>query len=483
MPSEQERTLKRTFWLLVMVVGSMALSTGALKLWLNATEPRDVAERVPTAYAYDWPEALTRPARLVNTGTLLSGKGVPSTDAGSWLQFRGADRTNIADAREKLLRTWPPDGPEVLWRIPVGDGHAGPVVHKGRVFLMDYDEHKKEDAVRCLSLADGAEIWRYTYSVVVKPQHGMSRTVPAVTDDYVVTLGPKGHVHCLEMETGKLVWKMDLVKEYGTRIPSWYAGQCPLIDGDVVILAPGAEPLMMAVQLASGNILWKTPNPDGWGMTHSSVTSMDFAGGRHYIYCTTKGVAGIDARDGKLLWTHPWTIGYAVVPMPVVIAPDRVFLSGGYRAESVMLRLSGSGQSVSADEVLRLPPETFGSDQQTPILHDGHLYAVIPRGRGQLACMDVDGKLKWVSGFEKQFHLGPYILADGLLLVLSSHHDSEGVLHLVEASPDAAGYKELAQAKVVNGHDCWGPMALVNGKLLLRDSDELVCLTVGRREP
>ena len=125
----------------------------------------------------------------------------------------------------------------------------------------------------------------------------------------------------------------------------------------------------------------------------------------------------------------------------------------------------------------------FGSDQQTPILHEGHLYGVIPRGRGQLACMDVSGKQKWVSGFAKQFHLGPYLLADGRLLLLSSHRDSEGVLHLVEASPDGSGYRELAQAKVLSGHDCWGPMALVNGKLLLRDSEELLCLKVGRREP
>ena len=238
-PFRQEQTLKRTLWLVFMVVGSIVLSTGALTLWLHVTEARDVSERVPTSYAYVWPEALTRPPRLVNAGTLLPGKGVPSTDAGSWPQFRGADRTNIAETREKLLRSWPAGGPEALWRIPVGDGHAGAAVHKGRVFLLDYDEQKKEDVVRCLSLADGAEIWRYTYSVVIKPQHGMSRTVPAVTDDYVVTLGPKGHVRCLEMETGKLVWKMDLVEEYGTRIPPWYTGQCPLIDGDVVILAPG----------------------------------------------------------------------------------------------------------------------------------------------------------------------------------------------------------------------------------------------------
>jgi outer membrane protein assembly factor BamB len=240
---------------------------------------------------------------------------------------------------------------------------------------------------------------------------------------------------------------------------------------------------MMAVELATGKVRWKTPNPDGWGMTHSSVAPMDFRGSRQYIYCTTKGVLAVDARDGSVLWTHPWTIGYAVVPMPIVVAPGRVFLSGGYRAESVMLRLvAGAAGAISVQEAFRCPPETFGSDQQTPILYQNHLYGVVPKGHGQLACMDLDGNVQWTSGFEKQFHLGPYLLADGMLLVLGSYGDTEGVLHLVEARPEG-GYHELARAKLLKGHDCWGPMALVNGKLLLRDSNEMLCVKVGRREP
>lgn len=481
--------MKRLVWLVVTVSVSVLLSAGVLKLWLEATEPAGVSERLPTFEAYHWPERYGKTTREVNPGTLSAGSGVPSSDVGSWPQFRNLDRSNIADARERLLREWPEGGPRELWRITVGDGHAGPAVHKGRVFLMDYDGKKREDVVRCLSLADGQEIWSYSYTVVLKPQHGMSRTVPAVTDDYVVTIGPKGHVHCLEMATGKLVWKIDLVKEYGTDIPSWYGGQCPLIDGAYAIVAPGGSALVMAVRLADGEVVWKTPNPDGWGMTHSSVAAMDLGGRRQYVYCSTKGVVGVDGTDGRVLWSHPWTIGYAVVPTPVVIPSggsdakvSRVFLAGGYRAESVMLELTAAQGGIRVDEVFRCPPEEFGSDQQTPILYGGHLYAVVPKGRGQLACMGVDGKVKWTSGFAKQFHLGPYLLADGLLVVLGSYRETEGVVHLVEARAEL-GYRELARAKVLGGHDCWGPMALVNGKLLLRDSTELVCIEVGRREP
>ncbi|HNU60471.1 MAG TPA: PQQ-binding-like beta-propeller repeat protein, partial [Aquaticitalea sp.] len=128
----------------------------------------------------------------------------------------------------------------------------------------------------CLSLDDGAEIWNYAYPVKIKRNHGMSRTVPAVTEKHIVTLGPKCHVHCLDPVTGQFYWMIDLVKEYQTVVPPWYAGQCPLIDGERVILAPGGSALLIAVDGASGKVLWQTPNPDKWDMTHSSIIPMTF---------------------------------------------------------------------------------------------------------------------------------------------------------------------------------------------------------------
>ena len=83
----------------------------------------------------------------------------------------------------------------------------------------------------------------------VKRNHGMSRTVPAVTDKLVVAMGPKCHVVCLDAVTGELRWGLDLVRQYGATVPPWYAGQCPLIDNGAVILAPGGkDALLLAVR-------------------------------------------------------------------------------------------------------------------------------------------------------------------------------------------------------------------------------------------
>jgi outer membrane protein assembly factor BamB len=461
MTQQQGRFVVWTVPFLAAVLGAAALG-----VWLFAGSAPQVAQRLP-GQEVRMPGTAPIAPKAVNEGTLITGSGKPSVYPGNWVQYRGDARDGVAQAGPHLSRSWGDGEPKALWKIEVGEGHAGPVVRDGRIYLMDYDAQKQEDAFRCLSLDDGSEIWRYTHSVKVKRNHGMSRTTPAVNDKFVVAMGPMGHVYCLDEMIGARVWQIDLVKEYGATIPEWYAGQCPLIEGDRVVLAPGGDPLMMTVELATGKIVWRTPNPGGWKMTHSSIVAMDADGVRQYVYCTTLGAVGVSATDGKLLWTKPdWKITLANVPMPVPVGENRALFTGAYNSGSMMLRILRD----RTEEVFRLKPSVFASDMQTPILYQDHLYTVIPRG--ELSCLGLDGKPLWTSGAAKRFgQYGPYLIADGLILVLN---DQTGVLTLAEA--DSAAYRELAQAKVLDGHDAWAPMALVGNRLLLRDMTTLVCL-------
>ena len=52
------------------------------------------------------------------------------------------------------------------------------------------------------------------------------------------------------------------------------------------------------------------------------------------------------------------------------------------------------------------------------------------------------------------------------------------MLRLIEANTKE--YKELASAQILKDEDVWGPMALSNGKLIIRDNKEMVCLQVGQ---
>lgn len=373
-----------------------------------------------------------------------------------------------------LARSWPEDGPKAVWKIEVGEGFAAPAIFKGRVYLTDYDHKGQADALRCLSLADGQEIWRYTYPVKVKRYHGMSRTIPAVTEKFVVSLGPKCHVVCCDAITGELRWKLDLVHEFGVTVPEWYAGQCPLLDGDRLILATGGDALIIAVDLASGKVLWKSPNPRQALMTHASLTPVEFKGRRMYVYPANNGVYGVAAEDGRILWdTDIWTVKMANIPAPVYVGDGRIFLSGGYNAGSMMIQLEEANGKFSVKSLFRLKPNVFGSTQHTPILYRNHLFGVLPEPNLQLACLDLTGKTVWTSGTANKFGKGgPYMIAQDMIFVLND----EGLLTLVEAS--TTGFKKLAQAKVLDGNDAWGPMALADGRLIVRDMTQMICLDV-----
>jgi len=186
-------------------------------------------------------------------------------------------------------------------------------------------------------------------------------------------------------------------------------------------------------------------------------------------------VLGVDASNGAILWdTDAWRVSTATVPSPVPIGDGRIFLCGGYNSGAMMIRLKPAGGQFTVEELFRLKPDVFGSEQQTPVLYQGYIYGVLPAPSKELACLDLNGKQVWRSGSTNRFGLGPYMLAGGMLYVLNEN----GELNLVQATP--SGYKPMAKAKVLNGPEAWAPMALAGTRLLARDVTTMVCLNVGR---
>lgn len=442
----------------------------SLLIWLWPKH-LDLNRRLPGQDRQEGAVAATIPEG-VPEGTLTKGPGMATENIDeSWPWFRNTHHNGIyRNESIALSRDWPAAGPPALWEIEIGEGHAGATFHQGRIYLLDYDRENEADVLRCISPADGSDIWRYAYPIKVKRNHGMSRTVPAVTDKHVVSLGPKGHVICLDAVTGEYLWGINLVSEYGTRIPLWYAGQCPLIDGERVIIAPGGpEALLLAVEIATGEPVWQTPNPREWEMTHSSILPTTLAGTKTFVYCASGGVVGVAAEDGELLWeTDQWKISIATVPTPVAIDEQRIFLSGGYNAGSMMLRINRENNTFSPEVAFQLPPKIFGAAQHTPIYHDGHIYGIRPDE--QFVCLDLDGTIVWTSGSDCKFGIGPFLLANNIFYAMDDH----GLLRMFSATPQA--YRQLGEAKVLEGPDSWGPMAMANGLLVLRDLNIMKCL-------
>ena len=403
-------------------------------------------------------------------GFFRAGDGSAGKLGGDWPCFRGASRDNIGTEPLQLARKWTGNAPPRLWQVETGEGYAGATVFKSRVYLLDYDDNAKADVLRCLSADDGREIWRRGYRIDIGRNHGISRTVCAAADGCVVSIGPKCQVLCANAITGDFQWGVDLPRDFHATVPPWYTGQNPLIDNGRVILAPGGDALLVALDLASGRIVWKSANPRAWEMTHSSIVPLTFQGRRLYVYCASGGVVGVSADDGSILFELPqWKVSMANVPSPLPLPGDRILLTGGYGAGSMMIQLAGEGGVIVPKVLYRLPPEVFGAEQQTPVFYQGYVYGVIPVS-GELVCLSLDGKPLWTSGAEYRFGAGPFLIADGMILLLND----TGTLTLAEASP--AAFKPVVHAKLFeHGHESWGPMALAGGRLFARDLTRLAC--------
>jgi outer membrane protein assembly factor BamB len=468
----------------LLLIICMAAALAAMGCWLRQRPAVEVGLRLPGKDGR--PENFESGERAINLeGTFERFHENPEAGGGSWPRFRGSDYDNIYRPAVPLMETWSEDGPEMLWQVDMlGEGHAAPVIFQGRVYLLDYDEEKRADTIRCFALEDGREIWRRWYGVQVKRNHGMSRTIPAVTEKYLVTMGPRCHVVCLDPASGDFRWGIDLTAEYGTEEPLWYTGQCPLIDEDAAVIAPaGPDVLMLGVDCESGEILWKTPNPMGWKMSHSSVLPMAVAGTRMYVYCALGGLAGVSAEAenrGELLWTAPWN-ARVIAPSPVPLEGNRIFQTAGYGSGSIMLRIHEENGGFRAEEQLRAgPDEWLACEQQTPVYYGGLLYGIMPKDAGalrqQFVCYDPDDGLVWSSGPENRFGLGPFLLAEDRFYILSD----EGALTLAAAAAD--GWREKDHAELFDGHDAWGPLAPIGGRMLLRDSMRLFCIRIGNGE-
>jgi len=398
----------------------------------------------------------------------------------TWPRFRGEHSDNISRSEIRLVSRFGSEGPEIKWKVEMGEGHAGAAIYKGEVYVLDYDEALKADMLRCFSLEDGTELWRRWYNVNIKRNHGMSRTVPAVTENHILTLGPRSHVMCVERSNGNFLWGLNVEAEYGTEIPFWYTGQCPLIDNGLAIIATGGKALLIAVDCTTGEVVWETPNPHGWAMSHSSVMPFEYEGVKMFVYSAVGGACGIKADGpdaGKILWeTNAWNHP-VVAPSPVCLPDGKIFLAAGYGAGSMVLQLSKETDGFEVEILQEYPPKDgLASEQQTPVVYEGHLLGILPKDAGplrnQLVCVNPKDftKIIWSSGQTVRFGLGPYMIADGKLFVLSD----DGTLTIVK--PDLNQYIQIDQAKILDGHDAWGPLAVADGYMVMRDSKTLLCI-------
>ncbi len=412
-----------------------------------------------------------------------------------WPQYLGPDRNAVAPVSE-LARSWPEGGPKTLWSVDVGEGYGGAIVKDGKAYFMDRID-SKEDRLRCVNMADGKELWNFGYDAPGKLSFPGSRSIPAIDGNRIFFCGAHGDFYCIDIQNGQPVWNKNIWKEFGgEREPMWGITQNPLIYGDTVIVAAQTPQTgLIAFDKKTGEVVWASPKlPGEPGYVSPSLVQID--GQDHLVMISAGGggrgrggrrrggeaspaeanppatetVLGMDPKTGKTLWTYAGWQCRIPAPPVTAIGDGRLFISGGYDAGSAMIRIEKTEEGFEAKELFKT--QAFGTHVHPPVLYKDHLYAHCSdnsRADG-MACMDLDGNLKWKTGRDPQFDKGGFVFTGDLSL----HIDGpKGILFLVEPNPE--GFKPLAQAQVLDGRS-WAPLAFSDGKLIVRDQKTMKCL-------
>jgi len=435
--------------------------------------------------------------------------------AADWPQYLGPDR-NATSPEKGLMRSWPEGGPKVLWTVSVGRGFGGPVIKDGKVYLLDRDD-KVGDNLRCFDLSNGKELWNFAYDAPGRVMFPGSRSVPIADGNHVYSCGHNGDLYCIDINTHKPVWNANVWTDFGGKpgggsgwgsrgpggFPIWAITQCPLIYGDLLIIASQAPDAgVVAYNKFTGDIVWKTPNLGNESYASPSVVRID--GKDHVVMVisstnpighrelpqTLGNVVGIEPLTGKILWEYDKWHCHISVPIAADAGDNKVLIVGGYELGATMIKVEKKADGSYGTTEL-FTTEEFGDQTKPPILYKGYFYAQYGTNsrRDGMVCMSMDGKIMWKTKRSPDFNKGSMILVDGLILAT----DGKQTLYLIE--PDPSGFKPLASAELlgeagtgsendriasrVGGRtQNWAPMALSDGKLLIRDQKQMKCVVV-----
>ena len=401
-----------------------------------------------------------------------------------WPQVGGPHRDGVSPDTG-LLRSWPKGGPPLVWEAKgLGGGYSAPSVAGARVFGMSY--RGNEEVVWALDESGGKEQWVTPIATasrnIGRPGQEGSRCTPTVDGDFLYALGAAGDLVCLKAADGKEVWHKNLPKDFGGHfMRRWGYCESPLVDGDRLVCTPGGkEATVVALDKKTGSLLWKAPLPEGDGAGYSSPIVVEAAGHRQYVDFLEKGLAGIDAASGKLLWrSRKGANGVANCATPV-FADGLVFAASAYGGGGAQVRLVADGaDGVKAEDVYAT--KKMQNHHGGMILYGGFLYGANGGNEGgSLVCLDYKtGKVMWDARDLGRGRVpkGSLALADGRLY----YRHEDGTMTLLEPTPKA--YTELGRFAQPDRSraSAWPHPVIANGKLYLRDQDVLLCYDVKAR--
>ena len=441
-----------------------------------------------------------------------------------WPRFLGPHGDNTS--RETgLLNRWPTNGPPLIWEKAVGSGYSAPSVRDGRLVL--HHRLGDQEIVEAMDASTGKPQWQHKHvSHFVDPfgYNNGPRCTPLLTSNLCYTFGAEGKLTCLALADGHVVWQRDTAKDWNVPEAFFGVGSTPLLEDGKLIVMVGGQPDsgVVALDPETGKTIWESVGrktwdgvpPIGWRssqpyhwtgdekLTSYSAPVAATIHGQRYLFCLLRqGLVALNPTNGEVRFRRWFSaqVNESVNAMSPVVQQDLVLISAAYyRVGAVVLKVQPDGHSF--DEVWRSPQNPFTRDPagnypdpvlelhfNTPVLHDGFLYAFSGRNEpdASFRCVELKtGRLCWRHdeswpGHTKSqppvYGRGSTIFADGKLIVLGEG----GKLGLFRPNP--AHPEEVSAWQVPQLHyPCWTGPVLAHQKLYLRSEDRLLCFNLAQ---
>ena len=296
-----------------------------------------------------------------------------SVAAASSLGFLGSDRNGVIQPREFSVPTW--SAPvRTLWDQPIGEGWGSFAVFEDKAVTLE--QRDDLECVTCYRLGDGQLLW--IHSDPARHENSLGgvgpRSTPTIDAGRVYAQGATGRLWCLDLQSGDLVWNVDLIDQVGR--PDWdvlasetliawgRAGSPLLVDatadgGPRLCVCPYGGPdllggpedpddpaecgqsgrSLIALDAQTGEVVWTAGDDQ---ISYASPTLMTLSGVRQIVSVNEKTVTGHAVADGTILWSTDWpgrSNGDANCSSAIAAGEDRFLVGKGYGGGSALIEV------------------------------------------------------------------------------------------------------------------------------------------------
>jgi outer membrane protein assembly factor BamB len=403
-------------------------------------------------------------ARLVTLIVFLSLPAVVSNRAAEdWPQWRGPNRDGVS-AERGLMKDWPAGGPPLAWTAKgAGEGYSSFAVANGRLYTLGARDNT--EYVMAFDIATGRRVWEAAHGRRFSNDRGDGpRATPTIEGNRLYAFGASGDLSVMETATGKVLWHVNVLSQFGGSNIQWGLSESPLVLSDRILINVGArEASIVAFRKTDGSVIWKSQADEAG---YSSAVLHQAGGVREAIYFTGHRALGVDVDSGRLLWSYGKVANNTANIATPIVRGNRVFLSSGYGTGAALLELAPASGGISATEVYFT--REMRNHHASSVLIGDHLYGF---SDAILTAMKFDtGEVAWR---DRSVGKGSVVFADDRLYLYSEN----GVVGLAEATP--AGYREHGRFEIRSGRlPTWSHPVVSGGKLFIRDQDTIYAYDV-----